>query len=63
MPRAQNEEKKIRLLTRVSFRYLSGERNLVILDIYFGAMNQDQILRNIKKLSEQMREKMLNYQK
>ena len=54
---------KERLLTRVSFRYLSGERNLVILDIYFSAMNQDQILGNIKKLSEQMREKMLNYQK
>tara|TARA_B100001093_G_scaffold232387_1_gene222791 strand:+ start:35 stop:553 length:519 start_codon:yes stop_codon:yes gene_type:complete len=48
---------KGRLLTRVSFRYLSGERSVVLLEIDFDADNQDNILRTVKKLSDLMRER------
>ncbi len=43
------------LLTIVSFRYLSGERSVVLLDIDFDAENQDDIVRTVKKLSDLMR--------
>ena len=50
-------------MTRVSFRYLSGERSVVLLDIDFDAEYQDDIVRTIRKLSDLMRKKILNYQK
>ena len=59
----EGRKSKGRLLTRVSFRYLSGERSVVLLDIDFDAENQDDIVRTVKKLSELIREKILNYQK
>ena len=43
-----------RLLSRVSFRYLSDEWSLVLLDIDFVTEYQDHILSNIKKLTVQM---------
>ena len=46
---------KRRYLTRVSFRYISGERSVVLLDIDFEADNQDEIVRTLKRLSELMR--------
>ena len=48
---------KRRLLTRVSFRYLTGERSVVLLEIDFDADNQDYIVRTVKKLSDLMRER------
>ena len=39
----EGRKSKGRLLTRVSFRYLSGERSVVLLDIDFDAENQDDI--------------------
>ena len=48
---------KGRLLTRVSFRYLTGERSAVLLEIDFDADNQVDIVRTVKKLSELMRER------
>ena len=49
-------KRKGRLLTRVSFRYLTGERSVVLLDIDFDVEKQDKILRTIKKISDLMRE-------
>ena len=51
------------LLTRVSFRYLSGERSVVLLDIDFDAENQDDIVRTVKKLSDLMRERNIELSK
>ena len=48
---------KGRLLTKVSFRYLTGERSVVFLGIDFDADNQDEIVRTIKKLSDLLRER------
>ena len=59
----EGRKSKGRLLTRVSFRYLSGERSVVLLDIDFDAEYQDDIVRTIRKLSDLMRKKILNYQK
>ena len=39
----EGRKSKGRILTRVSFRYLSGERSVVLLDIDFDAENQDDI--------------------
>tara|TARA_B100000401_G_C52713860_1_gene675188 strand:+ start:38 stop:250 length:213 start_codon:yes stop_codon:yes gene_type:complete len=46
----EGRKSKGRLLTRVSFRYLSWERSVVLLDIDFNAENQDDIVRAFKKL-------------
>ena len=46
----EERKSKGRLLTRVSFRYLTGERSVVLLEIDFDADNQDDIVRTIKKL-------------
>ena len=59
----EGRKSKGRLLTRVSFRYLNGERSVVLLDIDFDAEIQDDIVRTVKKLSGLMREKILSYQK
>ena len=40
----EGRKSKRRYLTRVSFRYISGERSLVLLDIDFDADNQDKEL-------------------
>ena len=53
----EGRKSKGRLLTRVSFRYLSGERSVVLLDIDFDADYQDNIVRTVKKLSDLMRER------
>ena len=53
----EGRKSKGRLLTRVSFRYLTGERSVVLLEIDFDADNQDDILRTVKKLSDLMRER------
>ena len=37
-----------RFLKKVSFRYLTGERSVVLLEIDFDADNQDDIMRNVK---------------
>ena len=39
----EGRKKQKRLLTRVSFRYLTGERSVVLLEIDFDADNQDDI--------------------
>ena len=54
---AEGRKSKGRLLTRVSFRYLTGERSVVLLEIDFYADNQDDIMRTVKKLSDLMRER------
>ena len=46
----EGRKSKGRLLTRISFRYLFGERSVVLLDIDFDAENQDEIVRTVKKL-------------
>ena len=53
----EGRERKVRLLTRVSFRYLTGERSVVLLEIDFDADNQDDIVRTVKKISDLMRER------
>jgi hypothetical protein len=53
----EGRKSKGRLLIRVSFRYLSGERSVVLLDIDFDAENQDDIVRTVKKLSNLMRKR------
>ena len=53
----EGRKSKGRLLTRVSFRYLSGERSVVLLDIDFNAEYQDDIVRTVRKLSDLMRER------
>ena len=57
------KKSKGRLLTRVSFRYLTGERSVVLLDIDFDAENQDEIVRTVKKLSDLMRERNIELSK
>ena len=54
---------KGRLLTRVSYRYLSGERSVVLLDIDFNAEYQDDIVRTVRKLSDLMRERNIELSK
>ena len=39
----EGRKSKGRLLTRVSFRYLTGERSIALLDIDFDDENQDVI--------------------
>ena len=53
----EGRKSKGRLLTRVSFRYLTGERSVVLLEIDFDVDNQDDIVRTVKKLSDLMRER------
>ena len=53
----EGRKSKGSLLTRVSFRYLTGERSVVLLEIDFDADNQDDIVRTVKKLSDLMRER------
>ena len=53
----EGRKSKRRYLTRVSFRYISGERSVVLLDIDFEADNQDEIVRTVKRLSELMPER------
>ena len=50
----EGRKSRRRFLIRVSFRYLSGERSVVLLDIDFDAENQDDIVRTIKKLLEDL---------
>ena len=45
----EGRKSKGRLLTRVSFRYLSGERSVVLLDIDFDADNQNKKIKKEKK--------------
>ena len=45
----EGRKSKGRLLTRVSFRYLSGERSEVLLDIDFDADNQNKKIKKEKK--------------
>ena len=59
----EGRKSKGRLLTRVSFRYLTGERSVVLLDIDFDAENQDDIVRTVKKLSDLMRERNIELSK
>ena len=59
----EGRKSKVTLLTRVSFRYLSGERSLVLLDIDFDAKYQDDIKRTLKKLSDLMRERNIKLSK
>ena len=59
----EGRKSKGRLLTRVSFRYLTGERSVVLLDIDFDAENQDDIVRTIKKLSDLMHERNIELSK
>ena len=59
----EGRKSKGRLLTRVSFRYLSGERSVVLLDIDFDAEYQDHIVRTIRKLSDLMRERNIELSK
>ena len=59
----EGRKSKGRLLTRVSFRYLSGERSVVLLDIDFDAENQDYIVRAVKKLSDLIRERNIELSK
>ena len=59
----EGRKSKGRLLTRVSFRYLSGERSVVLLDIDFNAENQDDIVRTVRKLSDLMRERNIELSK
>ena len=43
----EGRKSKGRLLTRVSLRYLTGERSLVLMVINFDAKNQDDIVRKV----------------
>ena len=54
---AEGRKSKGRLLTRITFKYLTGERSLVLLEIDFDADNQDEIVRTVKKLSNLMCER------
>ena len=53
----------MKTLTKVSFRYLTGKRSVVLLDIDFEANNQDDIVRTVKKLSDLMRERNIELSK
>ena len=44
----EGRKSKRRYLTRVSFRYISGERSVVLLDIDFDADNHDKFISTIK---------------
>ena len=57
----EGRKSKGRLLTRVSSKYLTGERSVVLLDSDFDAENQDEIVRTLKKLSDLMLKEILNY--
>ena len=59
----EGRKSKRRYLTKVSFRYISGERSVVLLDIDFEADNQDEIVRTVKRLSELMRERNIDLTK
>ncbi len=59
----EGRKSKGRLLTRVSFRYLSGERSVVLLEIDFNAEYQDDIVRTVRKLSDLMRERNIELSK
>ena len=59
----EGRKSKGRLLTRVSFRYLFGERSVVLLDIDFNAEYQDDIVRTVRKLSDLMRERNIELSK
>ena len=59
----EGRKSKGRLLTRVSFRYLSGERSVVLLDIDFDTEYQDDIVRTVIKLSDLMRERNIELSK
>ena len=59
----EGRKSKGRLLTRVSFRYLSGERSVVLLDIDFDAEYQDESVRTVRKLSDLMRERSIELSK
>ena len=59
----KEEKGKGKLITRVSFRYLSRERSVVLLDIDFEAENQDHIVRTFKKLSDLIRERNIELSK
>lgn len=50
----EGRKNKRRYLTRVSFKYISGKRSLILLDNYFCADNQDDIVGTVKKLSDQI---------
>ena len=52
----EGRKSKGRLLTRVSFRYLTGRRSVVLLEIDFDDDNQDHIVRTANKISDLMRE-------
>ena len=56
----EGRKSKRRYLTKVSLRYISGERSVVLLDIDFEADNQDEIVRTVKRLSELMRERNID---
>ena len=45
--RVEGRKSKGRLLTRVSFRYLIGERSVVLLEIDFAVDNQDELVRRV----------------
>ena len=50
----EGRKSKGRLLTIVSFRYLTAERSVVLFEIDFDAENQDDIVRTVKKLLDLM---------
>ena len=60
MVRGRNKKQR-KNFTRVSCRYLTGERSVVLLDIDFDVENQDYIVRTVKKLS--LEESIINSQK
>ena len=59
----EGRKSKGRLLTRLSFRYLTFERSLVLLDIDFEADNRDDIVRTVMKLSDLMSEINIEFSK
>ncbi len=59
----EGRKSKGRLLTRVSFRQLTCERSVVLLDIDFHIKNQDDIVRTVKKLSNLMRQRNVDLAK
>ena len=56
----EGRKSKGRLLTRVSLKYLTGKRSVVLLDINFDAENQNSIVRTIEKLSDLMRKRNID---
>ena len=53
------KKSKGRLLIRFSFRYLTDERSVVLLDIDFDVENQDDIVRTFKRRSNLIRERII----